>query len=140
MRLVLGAREFCADWVARHIGAENGYIPPFEAMGFTTEAGVMVGGAVFNQMTRHDVHVHLAGRGALMRGSLRAIWHYLAVQQGLLRATALVSAANVRMTAILPRAGFVEEGRLRRFYGQHDAIVFGLLAEDVPEWMRTADG
>jgi RimJ/RimL family protein N-acetyltransferase len=134
MKVVLDRREEVAAWVAERLDIST-FNEPYQAIGFEDEAG-LCGGHVYENMTEFDVHVHVAGRGALTRAACRIFWNYVFVQNGCLRATAVVRSNHHRMISIDERLGFKREGLCRKHFGDCDAIIFGMLADDAPAWMR----
>ncbi len=46
------------------------------------------------------------------------------------RVTAFVDETNTRSVRLIQTLGFKEEGRIRKHFGDHDALVFGLLKEE----------
>jgi RimJ/RimL family protein N-acetyltransferase len=55
-------------------------------------------------------------------------------QLGCRRLTTITEADNERALRLNRKLGFVREGLIRKAYGETDAIVMGLLREDLPSW------
>lgn len=78
----------------------------------------------------HDCEAFLWSAGTLHRDFIRAFGRYVWQDLGCDRVSCRVAADNP-WAEILPRLGFVIEGRMRRaFDGQIDMLIFGLLRED----------
>lgn len=119
----------CDDDVARFVGERYGTIicPPFTAMGIERD-GEIVGGVVFNNFTRNDVHISVAGEG-FHRGFLRAVGRYVFDQLGCLRIS--IETEQDRVVDLAKRLGAQTEGRKRNHFGRgRHAIVLGILKED----------
>lgn len=93
--------------------------------------GQIVSAAGFANWFGHDVEVFLASAGALGRGFLKRLGRYAFDELGCTRVTCRVASDNP-WCEVLPRVGFVPEGRMRRgFDGQSiDMIIFGVLKEE----------
>jgi RimJ/RimL family protein N-acetyltransferase len=135
MDIVLDRRKEVAAFVGAALDCGQ-FIEPYQSIGFARD-GRLIGGQVYEGMTAANIHVHIAGHASLLRGSLRVLWNYVFQQLGCLRLTAIVRADHPRMPRILPRLGFRREGVLRRYFTECDALVFGLLADEAPAWMRS---
>lgn len=117
------------DKVARFVAEACGttICPPFTAMGIE-RGGEIVAGVVFNNFTRHDIAVTVAG-GPFMRGFIRAVGHYVFEQLGCLRITIITEQQKV--IDIAQRLGAQTEGRLRDHFGKgRDGTVLGILRDD----------
>ena len=115
--------------VARFVGAQIGSIiyPPFTCMGLEQD-GEIVGGAVFNCFTGHDIELTLAGR-VWSRPFLKALGEYAFKQLGCIRVQMTTEQEAVARYA--ERLGGKREGVLRNKFGRgRDGIVIGLLSEE----------
>lgn len=77
------------------------------------------------------------GRG-LATTAVRLLTTYAFHTLGLAHLTALIEPENEASAVLLQRCGFLEEGRLRRHFTNHDGdrvdgLIFGLLPEDLPK-------
>lgn len=93
--------------------------------------GQIVSAAGFANWFGHDVEVFLASAGALGRGFLKRLGRYAFDELGCARVTCRVAADN-EWCSVLPRVGFVEEGRIRRGFdgADIDMMIFGVLKEE----------
>lgn len=117
------------DEVARFVGERCSTIicPPYTAIGLERD-GEIVAGVVFNNFTRHDVHVTAAGR-RFTRGFLRAVGTYVFQQLGCLRMT--ITTEQERVIDYAKRLGARTEGRTRNHFGRgRHGVVLGILRED----------
>lgn len=116
------------DRVARFVGERCGTIiyPPFTCMGIERD-GAIIGGAVFNCFTGHDVEMTVAGEAvAFTRRFYRAVRHYVFNQMGCLRVSATTESNQVVELAL--RLGFKVEGVKRDHFGAgRDGVVLGIL-------------
>lgn len=135
MSLVIGEKERCSEFIQRELGMRVVWGEWYEAIGLE-DNGELVAAALYNMMTDFDCAMHFAASSPkFLQGEfLRAIFRYPFQQMGLRRVTSLTWSDNKTMLAILPRMGFVWEGRLRNAGGTKDAPVdvevWGLLKED----------
>lgn len=117
------------DRVARFVGERVGAIifPPFTAMGIERD-GEIIGGAVFNCFTGHDVEATVAGRG-WTRAFFKAVGAYVFDQLGCVRMQFTTDQETV--AALAERLGGKREGVLRDKFGHgRDGIVIGVLAQE----------
>lgn len=92
--------------------------------------GQVVACCGFAHYVGHDVEVFLAATGGLGRGLLRAAVRYAFVTLGVARATCRVADTNP-WAKLMPRMGFVLEGRMRRGYdGVTDMLIFSVLKDE----------
>lgn len=117
-----------ADFVIRTIGCDA-FSPPYTTIGVVDRAGRIVGGWVFNGYTGPNVEVSLAGRGAIARGVLRAVAHYVFQQLGCRRATAHIKSRNVRALLQAERGGWRREGMHAGWFYDDDAVSLGITRE-----------
>lgn len=137
MRLVFGEDQHVADWVSERLGVH--IAPPFTAIGATKDGRSLCAGAVFNRWNKFDIEIHLAGPGCMTRGNLRGVFHYVFVQIGAIRATAVTKRSNAPMRRLLPRLGFQFEGVSKQYFGPsraNDGMRFVLFPEQAIRWMN----
>ena len=117
--------ERVAPFVGQRIGAI--IYPPFTAMGIE-QNGNIIGGAVFNCFTGHDVEVTVAGKG-WTRGFFESVGAYVFDQLGCGRIT--VTTEHEAVARIAERLGGKREGVLRDKFGRgRDGIVLGVLEQE----------
>ena len=136
IQLVFGQDDIVAGWVSKKIGALIS--PPFVAIGVTRDGTALCGGTVFHHWNGHNLEITLASDGAITRGTLRAIYHYMFEQVDAGRVTARTRRSNKTMRDMLPRLGFQFEGVSRRYYGPNkadDAFVFVLFPENARKFL-----
>ena len=115
--------------VARFVGAQVNAIiyPPFTCMGLEQD-GEIIGGAVFNCFTGHDIELTLAGR-VWSRPFLKALGEYAFDQLGCIRVQMTTEQDHV--ANIAERLGGKREGVLRDKFGRgRDGIVIGVLEQE----------
>lgn len=102
-------------------------VPPFTVMGIERD-GEIVGGVVFNNYTRHDVHMTVAGFG-WSRGFVREVGRYVFGRLGCRRITVITEQPKV--VALAERLGGKVEGLLREHFGDgRPGYLVGILKED----------
>ena len=128
--ILLGQSQTVADWVAQRGGKP--FHPPFEAIGIIGAAGALTGGLVFTGYNGDGIEVSVAGHGIASRSAWRATVDYVFGQLRCKRLAMHTRRSNKIVRHILPRFGMTFEGVARRFYGNEDALVFSLTADEVP--------
>ncbi|ARM14168.1 MULTISPECIES: GNAT family N-acetyltransferase [Rhizobium] len=126
--IVSEPREDIAAWVGGKIGVA--FHPPFTAIA-QVQGGRIIAGYVFNVWTQHDVEVSLAA-DRLSKTLMRAAFQYVVDQLGCRRATFRTRADNFPAQRALKRLGARLEGRQRDYFGDCDALLYGILREDFP--------
>jgi RimJ/RimL family protein N-acetyltransferase len=115
--------------VARFVGekCETIICPPFTAMGIERD-GQITAGVVFNNFTKHDIEVTVAG-GPFSRAFISAVGKYVFEQIGCLRIT--ITTEKPEVIRIAQRLGAQTEGLKRNRFGKgRDATILGILRED----------
>jgi hypothetical protein len=136
LRLVLGCDEMVGAWVGEKIGTK--IMPPYVAIGATSDGVDLCAGAVFNDYTGSNLEITLAADHGLTRGNIRAAMHYAFVQIGVVRLSAKTKRSNKIVQRMLPRMGFKFEGVSARYFGPNksdDAMRFVLFSEDARKWL-----
>lgn len=136
--IVAGQRDVVAAWVcARVRDMAPISTTEFEAIGFASADGTLIGGAVYTSYYRLadgtcDITLTGAGnRGWLSRTTLRVIFGYPFGQLNCSRVTAITSKPNRRSRDLLERLGFRHEGTIRGAFGRgRDGLLYGLLREE----------
>lgn len=120
-------------WLAtvHHFEFEN----PNDVMAIERD-GKIIAAVIFTRWVGPDIHMHFAGSN-LTRRFIRAMWNYAFVQMRCERVTVTIRADNDRSLGLIWRVGFQYEGRLRRKEEHNDLLIFGLLRDEAPVWMRT---
>ncbi|MBB3355304.1 hypothetical protein FHT70_005265 [Rhizobium sp. BK049] len=126
--IVSEPRGDIAAWVGAKIGVS--FEPPYTALAHV-DRGRIIAGYVFNVWTVHDIEVSLAA-DRLSVTLMRAAFRYVVEQLGCSRATFKTRADNVQAQRALDRLGARLEGRQRSYFGDCDALLYGILKEDFP--------
>lgn len=98
---------------------------------------VPISAAIFNDYTGENVELSFASDGFYSRRFLKYLAEYAFVHLGCVRVTARSRASNTRVANQAHRLGFKQEGVQRRFYGDEDAILFGLLRDEAGKMFRS---
>ena len=117
-----------ARWAAGKLGCV--FVQPYTAWGITDENNRMVGAVVFNDWADKNVELTFVGRGSLSRRLFKEIAHYAFTANGVARVTVRTRAKNLYVRRIIEKAGFKPEGTLRCWYGDDDAIVYGMTKQE----------
>ncbi len=136
MKLVFGRDEDVANWVSKNLGFP--ILPPYTAIGVEDQDGNPCGGAVFNDWNGSNLEITICGPGAMKRGIIRGVFHYVFIQLGASRLTAKTKRSNKPMRKMLHKFDFKFEAILKRYYGvlpDDDAIVFRLDPVTAMKWM-----
>ncbi|PDT23909.1 GNAT family N-acetyltransferase [Rhizobium hidalgonense] len=131
--IVSEPREDIAAWVGGKIGVA--FHPPFAAIA-QVQGGRIIAGYVFNVWTEHDVEVSLAA-DRLSKTLMRAAFRYVVDQLGCRRATFRTRTDNVPAQRALESLGARLEGRQRAYFGDCDALLYGIMKEDFPYGLHT---
>jgi RimJ/RimL family protein N-acetyltransferase len=127
VRLVFGRDKEVADWV-RQFGFT--YEVGFVAIGVENRDGVLVGAHILANYSDHDIELNIFGRAAVCRSAWDAMGDYVFNTLGCSRITIKQKPGERAERKFALRLGFVEEGRMRNYYGDVDAIILGLLKKD----------
>lgn len=125
--------------VAEFVGRINGkpFHQPYTAIGVIGQDGTLAGGFVFTGYTGDSVEMSLAGAATISRGAWRAIADYVFRQMKCSRLQVHTRRdGNKRVRRTATRLGFHMEGIARRYYGQHDALVYSLTADQLPAFRK----
>ncbi len=125
---MIGRGEAYAEFVAARTG--HTFRTPHEAIGFA-RGGRIVAAIVFQHWSGSDVELTVAA-DELPRSLLRAAGAYAYGTLGCARVTFRTAVDNTAAIIAMGRLGGRLEGTQRRFYGDRDAFLFGILREDYP--------
>lgn len=100
------------------------------------EAGSILGVVVYERCTQYNCEMSVAAASPLFlnRRALRVFFRYPFTQLNLRRVTAMVSVQNTHAYQFNRRLGFSVEGCARRWYGDADGILLGMLKEEC-KWL-----
>jgi len=132
-------KESVCKWVSDVIDGRPMFCyddPKLTAMAFVNEGKIVIG-VVFHNYRETDIEMACAvlDRKSVNRGVLRLIYSYPFIQLGCTRVTSIVDRNNKDILKFNRRLGYVPEGVIRRAFGDHDAILFGMLREECP-WIK----
>lgn len=98
--------------------------------------GNLLGVVIYTRFTATNCEMSVAAASPkfLSRRALRAFFGYPFGQMKLCRVTAVVSTDNPHSYQFNRRLGFSVEGSLRKWFGETDGIIMGLLKEDC-KWL-----
>ena len=128
MTPVFEPQEAIIAWAGRQLGVN--FHQPCYAIGVVNNAGEPVGAAVFNDFADRNIEVTMVGPGAFSRSIARVMAEFAFNANNVSRLTVRTRAKNKKLAALIEKTGWKREGRLRRWYGDDDAIVFGMLRKE----------
>lgn len=136
-----------AAFVSRETGEQ--FTLPIRTIGFASNEGKLLGGAVFSHYTGFGVELSGAGSALLSRTARQAIGDFVFGWLGCRRLSITVRSSNKKMQRLLNRhrkprdpkrggrerafLGFHFEGKARRYYGNEDGIVYSMLVSEAVE-------
>lgn len=97
-----------------------------------SESGKLLGAVVFSRFCEHTVELSVASCSPkfLTRKFLNVLFHYAFITAGKRRISAVIEDGNINAIDMDTRLGFVEEARLKCWYGDKDGIVLRMLKEE----------
>ena len=137
-RLIFGADDYLKRWAAQRIGIDG--FGPSAAIGVQRD-GEIIAACVYHDYRDGQIEASIAAssRRWASRSVLYGLFAYPFIQVGANRLLVTCSEANDKAMKMNGQLGFVEEGRLRQFYGKHDAVLFGMLRNEC-KWIGVTDG
>ena len=103
-----------------------------QAYGFVEDQQI-IGSFVFSEYTGNDVHMYCVSDNPkiFQRRYIKAMFDYCFDDLKVCRVSAMCNESNLRSRKLISGVGFKQEGRLRKYFGNEDALVYGLLKEDM---------
>lgn len=97
----------------------------------------ILGVAVFTRFMEHNCELSAASVSPrfLTRQFLDALFHYAFITAKKRRITAVIEDGNISALNMDKRLGFIEEGRLKCWYGETDGLLLRMLREEC-KWLR----
>jgi hypothetical protein len=124
------------SWLEPRIGVQ---LPADAQFIGTIKAGQVVAAVAFSHWTGPDMELSVAGEpGSGSRRFLATVFGYVFQTAGCVRCTVKVRASNTRARGLATRLGFKREGIQRLWYGDEDALIFGLLRTDYEQQRQQA--
>ena len=123
------------EWVAERLGVDFSQ-PAKVIVSVDDDTSQILGGVVYSRFTPGNCEMSVAADSPkfLTRKTLREYFAYPFEQLALRRVTILIESCNTHSIDFNRRLGFVAEGLLRNWYGQHHGILMGMLREDC-KWL-----
>lgn len=126
--IIRNADKEVAAWAGHLLGTE--FVPPYIAWGYTDRLGKLCGAVVMNDYADRNIELTFVGRFTSGTAISRNIASYCFRDLGCERITFRTRARNEAVRGLIKRTGAVQEGLLRRWYGDDDAALYGLLREE----------
>jgi RimJ/RimL family protein N-acetyltransferase len=138
VKLVFGPKDALAAFYTAHTDVDLGVSNFTTYLGVATDAGSLVAVVGYTDFQEQygDIRMHIAASDArwATRTIIGQLLRYPFGQLQCQRVTAIIPARNARAQRLLRGLGFLEEGRVRRAFGDDDALVHGLLFEEARRW------
>jgi L-amino acid N-acyltransferase YncA len=99
--------------------------------------GEILGVAVFSRFMEYNCELSAASVSPrfLTRQFLDVLFHYAYITAGKRRITAVIEDGNINALKMDKRLGFIEEGRLKGWYGEKDGLILRMLRDEC-RWLR----
>jgi RimJ/RimL family protein N-acetyltransferase len=124
----LVADDRAALWAGRRLGQQ--FLPPYVSFWIADRFGVARGAVVFNDYADRNIELTCVGKGAFTRDVCREMARVAFNVNGCARVTIRTRQSNHALVGMALRWGWRVEGILRRWYGDDDAVVLGMLREE----------
>lgn len=122
------ASDEVAKWAGYQLGTE--FVPPFIAWGILDRKGKLIGAVIFNDHADRNVEITTCGIRVYWRGVFREVFRYAFDDLNCERTTVRTRSDNEIVKTFIRKIGFTQEGVLRKWYGDADAIVYGMLKSE----------
>jgi hypothetical protein len=106
------------------------FYPPFAVLAIEDRLGNLRGAAILNDFADQNIELTCVGEGAFSRDICKEIANAAFNVNGAERITIRTRRKNERIIQMALRWGWKIEGILRRWYGDDDAVVMGMLREE----------
>lgn len=124
------------DWTAARLHAR--WTPDAKTLALVDESeNELLAVVVFDDFTEHNCMMHIASTTPRwgQASFIKACFRYAFLQCGLERVTFLTRADNGEVIELVQRLGAKEEGRMRRYFGDCDALLWGILWSEC-KWLK----
>ena len=144
-----------AGFLTRHLGQDLAaasflgdrlgtvVVPPYEIIGIFRHHNdgelTLAGGFIITNKSTCNVDLALYAPGCMTRRVMADVARYIFVGLKCERITGRCRRSNQYIRRLLPRLGWELEGVQRRFFGptrHDDAMIYGLLASELPEFLK----
>ena len=143
INLVLGNDDLVVPWVEARLPYTPRLPRPCASIGVADDE-TLVAGAVYHGLRAHEVRGRKASsieislcadqKGWGQRWVVQALLRYPFVQLECTRLNAMIRRKNKAWREKLKWLGFKEEGILRHWYADDDAVIYGMLREESARW------
>ena len=135
IRVIVDEPERISKWAMPQLEGQ-GNLRETQAFGYELN-GEIVGAVIFQDHSQYDMHVTVVSTNSIwwQRRYIKAMYQYVFKQCKCLRLSAMANETNTKSIKLLKALGFKEEGRLRQFYKDSNAIIFGQLRSEC-KWIK----
>jgi RimJ/RimL family protein N-acetyltransferase len=127
--IIRNASEEVAKWAEVHLGS-GVFTPSFEAWGITDRLGRLTGAIILNDYAERNIELTFVGPGLLKAGVCRELAVYCFDTLKCNRVTVRTRSRNRFIRGLIKKMGARQEGVLRRWFTDDDAVIYGLLREE----------
>lgn len=127
-RLIRNASDEVKAWAG--IKLRTDFREPAWAFGILNSKGRLCGAVIWNDYEAKNIEMTCIGRGAFQKDVCRELAHYVFNELGLERCSLTVRADNLPVLEMALKFGWKAEGRKRRYYGDVDAVMMGILRHE----------
>ena len=130
--LLYGSKDTVIEFVKSRLNPDIDNFGLCESIGIIDKSETLIAGVVYNNFYGRDIQATIASRnpGWASHRVLHAIFAYPFIQLGCSRITAQTRSSNGHARQFLLRLGFQQEGILRNWYENEDAIVMGMIKSE----------
>jgi RimJ/RimL family protein N-acetyltransferase len=136
-RFIVNADQEVKAWAGIKLGTE--FAEPCRAIGITNRHSRLIGAVIFNDFQEKNVEASFVGKGAFRKDVCRALARFAFLDLDCERVSITIRATNELVIGLAIKAGWRCEGRKRRYFGDDDAIIMGMLRKECPFLEDTSD-
>lgn len=125
--VVTDQSEKVAKWAGDKFGLS--FVDPYWAIGIVRN-NELVGAAILNGFEASNIELSAVGAGAFSKSVCRILAKTIFVANSCERVTVRVRADNEYVLRVALKFGWKKEGVLRRYYGDTDCVILGMLKSE----------
>lgn len=126
--MIIVSAPGAAVWAGERLGCT--FTPPYEAVAILDDSDQIRGAVVFNDYADSNIEMTCVGRNWLTPQVAHDLARYCFDTLKCHRVTMRTRKSKRDVRAMILRLGAKQEGTLRRWYGNEDAIIYGLLKDE----------
>lgn len=141
MRLDCEQKPEFFEWASRVLDADYAYSDGCRVLANLYDSGKIASVTVYSRFHATNLEMSIASDSTsawMSKTYLFQAFAYPFLTLGKRRVMGVVQVDNFAALHLDKRLGFIEEGRLRKWFGEKDAILLGMLREEC-KWLRLAE-